>query len=124
MGKAKEATSTVTEKARDVASSVAHSASEAASNLGSTADDAASAVGSGMRSLAGTIRERAPHEGMLGGATSGVANTLESGGRYLQEEGLSGMMEDLTNLIRRNPLPAMLIGVGIGFLLARTTTRR
>ena len=27
--------------------------------------------------------------------------------------------DDLTNLIRRNPIPALLLGVGVGFLLAR-----
>ena len=33
------------------------------------------------------------------------------------------MAEDLTDLIRRNPIPALLVGVGLGFLLARATTR-
>jgi hypothetical protein len=33
------------------------------------------------------------------------------------------MGEDLTNLIRRNPLPAVLVGIGIGYLLARATSR-
>jgi uncharacterized membrane-anchored protein YhcB (DUF1043 family) len=33
------------------------------------------------------------------------------------------MAEDLTSLIRRNPIPAMLVGVGLGFLLARMTRR-
>jgi hypothetical protein len=50
-----------------------------------------------------------------------VAETLESGGRYLKEEGLEGMAEDLTDLIRKNPIPAVLMGIGLGFLLARLT---
>jgi len=29
----------------------------------------------------------------------------------------------MTNLIRRNPLPAMLVGVGLGYILARATAR-
>jgi hypothetical protein len=48
-----------------------------------------------------------------------VAGTLESGGRYLEEQGLGGIAEDVTGLIRRNPIPAVLIGVGLGFMLAR-----
>jgi hypothetical protein len=111
------------EKARETASDVAHGASEAASAAGRKAEEAASRVAGGMQSLAGTIRERGPREGMLGEATSRVAHSLETGGRYLQEEGLSGMMDDLSGVIRRNPIPAVLIGIGIGFLLARTTTR-
>ncbi len=83
-----------------------------------------SAVGSGMKSLAGAIREDTPREGVLGTASSAVANTLESGDRYLREDGLGGMAEDVTDLIRRNPTPAVLVGIGIGFLLAKITTTR
>jgi hypothetical protein len=87
--------------------------------VGDRADSAVSSVGSGMQSVADTVRDKGPQSGMLGKAASGVASGLESGGRYLEEQGLSGMADDLTNLIRRNPVPALLIGVGIGFLLAR-----
>jgi hypothetical protein len=49
-----------------------------------------------------------------------MADTLERGGRYLEEEGLRGIGQDLTNVIRRNPIPALLLGIGIGFLIARS----
>jgi hypothetical protein len=111
------------EKAKDAASSVAHTMGEAGSAVEDKANEATSAVGGGMKSLASSIRQHSPHEGMLGSASSSVADTLESGGRYLQEEGLRGMADDVTNLIRRNPIPAVLIGIGIGFLLAKVTTR-
>jgi hypothetical protein len=81
-------------------------------------------VACGMKSLAGSIREHAPQEGMLAQASTSVADSLESGSRYLQEEGLSGMADDVTGLIRKNPIPAVLIGVGIGFMLARATSSR
>jgi hypothetical protein len=57
---------------------------------------------------------------MMGTAASRVADTLETGGRYLQEHGLSGIGDDFSNLIRRNPIPAVLVGIGVGFLLARS----
>jgi hypothetical protein len=60
---------------------------------------------------------------MLGTATGTVADSLDSAGRYLQEEGIAGMAEDITELIRRNPVPAMLVGVGIGFMLAKLLRR-
>jgi len=123
MDKAKEIATSAVETAKDTASSVAHAMGEAGSAVGDKANEATSAVGGGMKSLAGTIREHTPHEGMLGTASASVADTLESGGRYLQEEGLRGMGEDVTNLIRRNPIPAVLIGIGVGFLLAKISTR-
>jgi hypothetical protein len=110
MDKAKQAASTVADKAKGVASAV-----------GEKAESAVSAVGGGMQSLAGTIREKGPHGGVFGGAASGMAGALDSSGRYLEEQGLSGMAEDVTNLIRRNPIPAMLVGIGLGYLLARLT---
>jgi hypothetical protein len=136
--KAQEGAHNVLHKAGEVASDVAHKAGEmatsAAKTVGSTAanvastvghkaDDAASAVGQGMSSLAGTIREKAPQSGVLGSAASTVASSLQSGGDYLKEHGLSGAWDDLTALVRRHPMPAVLIGFGVGFLLSRATSR-
>ncbi|HLJ93865.1 MAG TPA: hypothetical protein VKU02_11820 [Gemmataceae bacterium] len=117
---ASQTVSGAAQKAKDVASSATQTASDMASNVGHRVEDATSTVGSGMRNLAGTLRENLPHEGMMGSASSAVADTLERGGRYLEEEGLSGLGEDLTSLIRRNPIPALLVGIGVGFLIARS----
>jgi len=119
--RAREAASNVADKARDVASAAAGQARDTARAAGRTADSAAARVGSGMGSLADTIRENAPKEGMMDTAASRVADGLESAGRYLEQEGLTGISGDLTELIKRNPVPALLIGLGIGFLLARAT---
>jgi hypothetical protein len=32
------------------------------------------------------------------------------------------MTKDITNLVRRNPISALLVGFGIGFVLAKVTT--
>jgi hypothetical protein len=122
--KAKEAAGGVMDKARDVASNVASTAGDLASNVGKRADDATTAVGGGMKSLAQTIRENAPHGGMVVQASGMVASTLDSSGRYLQDSGLSDIADDVTNVIRRNPIPAVLVGIGIGFLIARATMSR
>jgi hypothetical protein len=121
--KSRDAMSTVADKARDAASTVGQAASDAASTVGKKAEDATSAVGSGMKNLAGTIREHTPEGGVIGTASATVADTLEKSGRYLQEQGLSGIGEDLTGLIRRNPVPALLVGICLGYLVARATNR-
>jgi hypothetical protein len=115
LDKAKDMASSVMEQA----SSMAHAVGDAGAAVGEKANDATAAVGSRMNSVAGTIRETMPREGVLGTASSSVAGSLESGGRYLQEKNIGGMAEDITNLIRRNPVPALLVGVGIGFVLAK-----
>jgi hypothetical protein len=111
------------DKARDVASSAAQTARGAASYVGQQAEDLTGRLGSGVSSMADTLRSAAPHEGYLGQAAGTVADTLDSTGRYIQREGLGGMAGDLTTMIKNNPIPAMLLGVGLGFLLARLTTR-
>lgn len=102
-GHSQQGSSTLTEKAKDVASSVTGKAQEFASSLGQRAEDMGSALG-----------QRA------GDAASAVAETWNAGTRYVQEQGFSGMADDVTNLIRRNPIPALLIAFGLGFLSART----
>jgi len=121
--KTRETASNITDRAKDMASTAADSARDWASNAGKKAEDALGAVGSGMSSLAGTVRESLPHEGMIGSATECMADALETGGRYLKQEGFRGMADDVTNVIRRNPIPALLVGIGLGYLIARSTSR-
>lgn len=96
--KAREMASSAVDRTKEFAGAAADKAREYAGAAGHRAEDAKSAVGSGIQSF---------------------AHSLESGGRYLREEDFRGMAEDLTNLIRRNPIPAMFIGMGLGFVLAR-----
>lgn len=118
--KAKNAGSQAMDKARDTAASVGELASQAAAATGKKADDLTASAGTGLRKLADTIGDNAPREGALGTASQAVAKTLKQSGKYLQEAKLSGMAEDVTELIRRNPFPAILLGLGVGFLLGRT----
>jgi hypothetical protein len=115
-------------KARETAYSVAQTAEDAASYVGQKAEDATGAVGDGLKFLGNTIRNYTPQSGMVGEASSAVASSLESTGRYLQEEGLHGIAEEVTKLVRRNPIAALLVGVGIGvgvgMLIGRATTRK
>jgi len=98
---------------------VQQAASSAAHTVGQKAEQATSAVGSGMHSLADTVRDRGPESGMLGTASDYVADTLDRTGQYIQDRNLSGMMDDVSSMIKRNPIPALLIGLGVGFLLGR-----
>lgn len=108
--------------AQNVAQNVGDKARQAGEYVRDKADQAASSAGKGMESLAGTIRDRGPQEGLLGKATSNLASTLDRTGQYLDTQGMSGMVDDLTGMIRNHPVPAVLIGIGIGFMLARLTT--
>jgi len=125
--KATEGAQQAKDTAKGIASSVASTASNVASNLASTvsdrADDATSAAGRGIQSMADSIRENAPQSGYAGTAARTVSDTIASGGRYLENEGLSVAMDDFTEVVRSHPMPALLIAMGVGFLLARSMSR-
>lgn len=118
----------IKEKAKDVASTASEMATQAkdkaqewASTASSKANDVRSNVGEGIESFAGKIRDKAPEQGMLGSAAAGVANTIEAAGSYLRDHDFGEMGQEVTNVIRRYPIQAILVGVGLGFLLARAT---
>src|SRR5262245_32775394 len=84
---------------------------------------AVAAVGEKIGSLAEAIRERAPHEGAVGTAATAVAEKLDVAGSYLQEKDFNHVMGDVSSMIRRYPVPSLLVGLGIGYLLARSVRR-
>jgi len=102
---------TATEKVKD-----------AAGFVGEKAEQATHAVGAGMESLGSAIHGQGG-EGMLCGAREAVGTKLEGAGHYLEEQGLKGIGSDITNIIRQHPVPALLVGAGLGFLLARMARR-
>lgn len=119
LDKAKDVASQAMDKVKEGASSVGEMVGHAASSVGQQADHLASNAGSSIRNLGDTLSQNAPREGMLGTASQAVANTLKDSGKYLEESGISGITDDMTELIRRNPVPSVLVGIGIGFLLGR-----
>lgn len=93
---AQEKVGAAIDKAKETASNVADSVTNAASYAGQKAEDATGKVGA----------------------------ALESTGHYLKEDGLHHMASDMSNMIRRNPMPAMLLGIGLGYLLSQALSRR
>ena len=95
------------------------------------ATNAATAVAGGLQSAGGAIATaatavadgRQSAEGAIGTAATAVADGLESASSYLQEQEFAAMATDLTALMRRYPIQSLLVGVGLGYVLARLTTR-
>jgi len=119
--KASDVASQAADKARDLGKAVADKASEVAGAVGHKADDAVHSMGSGLKSVADKVRESAPHNGMLGSAAGTVADGIEKTGEYLKNEGFSGMSKDVATLVRAHPIHALLIGIGLGYIVARAT---
>ena len=80
-------------------------------------------VGEKLESLAGVIREKAPQEGAVATAAIAVADKLEVAGSYLQEKPLKEIPRDMSTLVRHYPMHALLLGMSIGYFLARSRRR-
>jgi hypothetical protein len=124
VSQAKEAAGKAVEKTKDAATQAGEAVTHAAQAVGQKAEDATAAVGHGIQNLAGQVRDNTPQAGVLGAASRAVADGLEGTGKYLEEKNLSGMMEDINGLVKRNPVPAILLALGIGFLVGRALSSR
>ena len=117
---AKDGVQNVADSTRDMASQAGHAVNNVANAVGKKAEEWTATAGHRVESLADTVRDKGPASGVLGKASEGLAEGLESVGGYMADKNLSGMMGDVTNLIKRNPIPALLVGLGIGYILGKS----
>jgi uncharacterized protein YjbJ (UPF0337 family) len=92
-----------------------HEYGEQTAGVAATVSSAAQEVASSMTETAGTAASKAQE--MAGAAATVVTDTLAGAGTYVQEQGVRGLSGDLAGLIRRYPVPALLLGLGIGVVL-------
>ena len=121
--KAREAVASVGEIANQAGCAVGAIASQAVCEVGRKADDLTASAGIGIQELGDRFSKNAPHSGVLGSASQAVARGVKDSGEYLEGAKLSGMTEDVEMLIRRNPIPAVLIAVGLGWFVAHKLRR-
>lgn len=119
LGKVKEAGAEALGKAKEAVQSVGEMATETAATVGKKADDMTAAAGHRIAGFGETIAHQAPHEGLAGRASQAVADTIKEGGKYIEEHKLSGMAQDVEQVVKNHPIPALLICLGIGFCLGR-----
>ena len=78
-------------------------------------DSAAEALHSGADAL--------PSGGKVSAAAHSAADALASGADYLRGHDLQDMVDDLVEVVKNNPGPALLGAVALGFLMGRAFSR-
>jgi hypothetical protein len=116
-----EAAESLRDKAEHFASNVKDKASELGSTVADRANSAVNTVGERISDVAGALRDKAPSS--LAPYADRAADTLERAGSYLQHSDFGDFFDDVSGIIRRHPVPAMLTGVALGFILARNSRR-
>ena len=107
------------EKAGDTVANLTSKAKELGATAATKATDAASAVGDKMESLAVAIRNNAPSEGRVATVATSIAGGLTTASTYLRDKKYNNLGKDVTGLVRTYPVQSLLVGVGLGYLLAR-----
>lgn len=82
-------------------------------------DEATVSLGRHLRSLAGNLDQRQGSSGFKSIATFAASKSLEKAGRYLEVAGFEGVREDLTIQVKKNPIPFIVAGLGVGILVGR-----
>ena len=109
-------------KAGDLAETARQKTSEATAVAADKVETAMNATGEQFTNLAQTVRERAP-EGRVGDVATTAADAIERSGQYLQQADLQSIRGDLERIIRGRPIESLLVGLGVGYLLARSMRR-
>lgn len=117
--KANEVAVCVGQMAGHAASAVGAMASHAATDVGRKADEFTASAGVGIQGLSDSLGRRVPSSGVLGSVSQAAVRAVKEGGEYVEGAKLSGMTEDVAQLVRRNPIPAVLIAIGLGWFVGR-----
>jgi hypothetical protein len=86
--------------------------------MGETVRATAQDVASRLTEAAGGVTAKAQETAST--AASTVTDTVKGTGAYLQGKDMGQITGDLTALVQRYPIPSLLIGLGIGYLLGRS----
>lgn len=86
--------------------------------IGHDVADAVKDAGRNISNATSYVRQKADD------MATAVGGAMEQTGHYLRDDGINKITSELTSLVRRNPLPALLAGVAVGFLIAQTMQRR
>lgn len=99
---------------------ITKTAEELASATSAKARETAREVGNYIDSTTETIQSKLRQTGKdVGEVVTAVSDHVKSSTDYLQQQGVSGLIDDVEELIRRYPLHTFLLGIGVGFLLSR-----
>lgn len=107
-------------KAKNMADEGKHKVDEMAGKAQDRADQGMDKAADSMDKAADKLRQRGDEQGGTMGSVAGTAaDAMESASSFLHETDSSQMMDQLEAYIRKNPTQSLLIGAGVGFILAK-----
>jgi hypothetical protein len=118
-----EAAEKAKESAACAGESAGHAASAVGAMVGKQVDDLTATAGAGIQEWGDRLSQNVPQSGLLGGASQAVARSVRDSGEYIHEAKLSGMVDDLATLVKRNPIPSVMMALCLGWCIGRRVGR-
>lgn len=109
-------------KAESVKDEVVNRASKAVGDAKETARNTADNLANQARDVAGRVSDTVSHA--VDDAQERFRSVSNQVAAYAEGQSVGDVGRDLVRLIERHPVPAVLIGVGAGFLIARALAPR
>ena len=114
--KLSEKAAEVKEKAADLGRKTVDNIDESRKSTAGALDQAAAKLHSGGDQLSGVAHTAADQ---ISGVAHGTADKLQAAADYIRETNLKGMGEDLKDIVKRYPGPALAAAAVLGFIVAR-----
>ena len=118
--KLSEKAAEVKEKVADFGRKTADNIDESRKNTAGALDQTAAKLHSGGEQLSDVAHTAADR---ISGAMHGTADKLQAAADYIRETDLKGMGEDLKDIVKRYPGPALAVAAVLGFIVARSFRR-
>ena len=118
--KLSEKAAEVKEKVADFGRKTADNIDESRKNTAGALDQTAAKLHSGGEQLSGVAHTAADR---ISGAMHGTADKLQAAADYIRETELKDMGEDLKDIVKRYPGPALAAAAVLGFIVARSLRR-
>ncbi len=100
-------------KAREIAEKAQEHADESRAAAAEALHDASSTLHKAADKAPGAVRD----------AAHSAAEGLDRTARYVEDTAPGEMVGDLLNVVRRHPVPSLLVAAGVGFIVARSMRR-
>lgn len=111
--KVHKATERATQVAEDVVDTVASTAKAATQHVGEYIESAQEGLQDKIRKTGRDVTE----------VVSAVSDKVRSSANYVQDQGVSGLVDDAEVLIRRYPIHTLCVGILLGILIGQSRSR-
>jgi ElaB/YqjD/DUF883 family membrane-anchored ribosome-binding protein len=113
-----EGAAKVGDKIADAASQAKERVSEFGRTAAQKVDESRGSTAATLKGTADSIRSGAQSSGQaITDVANRTAEKIDATADYIRDHDFRGMMADLEQVVRRNPTPALVGAIGIGFLL-------